>query len=108
LLIQGIGKVKLEINISDSESNEFLISDIYYIPTVRINIILPDVLLDKSGIYSIWIKQGIILIDKEGDEIASTIRWNGIWKLQVQDQDKEIFPGIMLSMVNTLTNNKSI
>ncbi len=46
----------------------------YYAPTVRINIISPDVLLDKSGIYSIWTKQGTTLMNKEGEEIASTIK----------------------------------
>ncbi len=81
--VKGIGKVKLEINKLDEEFNEFFISDVYYVLSVRINIILPDVLLDKSGIYDKWTKRGIILIDKKGDEIISVIRWNGIWKLQI-------------------------
>src|SRR6266498_2215405 len=46
LSIQDISKVKLEINKLDGESNEFFIFDIYYAPTVRINII-------SSNIYSI-------------------------------------------------------
>ncbi len=74
LPVKGIGKVKLEINKSDRESNEFLISDVYYTPSVRINIISPDVLLDKSGIYGTWTKREIILINKEDDEITSAIR----------------------------------
>ena len=56
LSVRGIGKVKLEIDKSDGDSNEFLISDVYYAPTVRINILSPNILLSKSGIYGKWIK----------------------------------------------------
>src|SRR5450755_1179102 len=103
LSVRGIGKVKLEIDKSDGNSNEFLISDVYYAPTVRINILSPDILLSKSGIYGKWTKQGTILMNKDGDEIASAIRWNKVWKLQVQNQiNEEKLP--MEPMVNTLTD----
>jgi hypothetical protein len=52
LSVRGIGKVKLEINKSDGNSNEFLISDVYYALTVRINILSPNILLNKLGIYN--------------------------------------------------------
>jgi hypothetical protein len=108
LPIKGKGIVQIYLD-SKHGTTILQVKDVYYSPTVRINLLSPSVIFQRSGIWGQW-SDSIILYDRSNTPFGEAVYVNGLWRLETTNTSSKkrprVLPGAIPPEINAVTTNR--